>query len=356
MKANPILQRYYLPASKTISCEVVTPMFLGNADQEAEWRAAPFKALFRYWWRVSRPGLPLADLRQEEREIFGGVGYKPGEEAAKSHFSLQIKGDSQSARKENFATNLKIRHPEVSLGGGQIPSLLYLAGMGLLQPDGRVKHSYFPAGTKFELHLHYPRDMEQSLASTLALVKAFGALGARCRNGWGSFQPVKPGAPDDEAQLLDKITQDWKQGFNKDYPNCLGEDEKGPLLWKTRQAAKKWEECLHSLADVYVKVRTSLDVDGQDWPGERHLLGFPVTNHPASRQQGWGAEARHASPLRLFVRRRPEGFVGFILHLPFAHSQKMTLPQQINQLAVWQKVHQHLDNLMDRAGYRDCLV
>ena len=29
-----------------------TPAFLGNADQQAQWRTPPFKALLRQWWRV----------------------------------------------------------------------------------------------------------------------------------------------------------------------------------------------------------------------------------------------------------------------------------------------------------------
>lgn len=29
-----------------------TPAFLGNAEQQAQWRTPPFKALLRQWWRV----------------------------------------------------------------------------------------------------------------------------------------------------------------------------------------------------------------------------------------------------------------------------------------------------------------
>lgn len=36
--------------SYTIS--FTTPAFLGNAEQQAQWRTPPFKALLRQWWRV----------------------------------------------------------------------------------------------------------------------------------------------------------------------------------------------------------------------------------------------------------------------------------------------------------------
>ncbi len=32
--------------------EFLTPAFLGNAEQSGQWRAPPFKALLRQWWRV----------------------------------------------------------------------------------------------------------------------------------------------------------------------------------------------------------------------------------------------------------------------------------------------------------------
>ena len=29
-----------------------TPAFLGNAEQQAQWRTPPFKAMLRQWWRM----------------------------------------------------------------------------------------------------------------------------------------------------------------------------------------------------------------------------------------------------------------------------------------------------------------
>jgi CRISPR-associated protein Cmr1 len=34
----------------------LTPAFLGNAEQSAQWRTPPIKALLRQWWRVVYAG------------------------------------------------------------------------------------------------------------------------------------------------------------------------------------------------------------------------------------------------------------------------------------------------------------
>ena len=53
-----------------------TPAFLGNAEQNAQWRTPPIKALLRQWWRVAYAAdknfaVNLADMRREEGLLFG---------------------------------------------------------------------------------------------------------------------------------------------------------------------------------------------------------------------------------------------------------------------------------------------
>ena len=43
-----------------------TPAFLGNAEQQAQWRTPPIKALIRQWWRVVKAST-LAPLRSARR-------------------------------------------------------------------------------------------------------------------------------------------------------------------------------------------------------------------------------------------------------------------------------------------------
>ncbi len=53
--------------------EVLTPMFLGGANGDAELRAAPLKNAIRYWWRITKGDIPHNDLRNQEQKLFGGV-------------------------------------------------------------------------------------------------------------------------------------------------------------------------------------------------------------------------------------------------------------------------------------------
>ncbi|NJD67383.1 MAG: hypothetical protein FIA90_01710, partial [candidate division NC10 bacterium] len=59
-----------------------TPAFLGNAEQQAQWRTPPFKALLRQWWRVAAArdcAFNHARLREAEARLFGAANDKGGE-------------------------------------------------------------------------------------------------------------------------------------------------------------------------------------------------------------------------------------------------------------------------------------
>lgn len=371
---NNLVSRYYRRKTWSLEAQTLTPLFLGGANQRAEWRAEPFKALLRYWWRLTqRPGKESNYLRQEEARLFGSAGEEEGE-SGQSLVRVQV-NSSSIPMAEDLRSSLIIGHPEVKSQDPrrhqQVEALLYLANMGLLEPTCKVKppRSYFPPGSDFTLNFDCSQGERNELEKALALVQAFGALGSRCRNGWGSFRITSGGLGKDQALgLLHEFTHPWQEGFSQDYPTCLGKDEKGLLLWKTREPRKSWEEAMMDLAKAYVGVRAQtvngigpLDANGKTEPSERHLLGFPLTNHPAEgrTRQGWGKEGRHASPLRFVVRGCPQVFVGFVLHVPHRFSDKMTegiaALQMDRQMAVWEKVHRKLDLLMDRAAYEECL-
>ena len=58
-----------------------TPAFLGNAEQQAQWRTPPFKALLRQWWRVVKApdvGYDHRKLLALENELFGSAGDDSG--------------------------------------------------------------------------------------------------------------------------------------------------------------------------------------------------------------------------------------------------------------------------------------
>ena len=64
---------------QTLSYQVsfATPAFLGNAEQQAQRRTPPFKALLRQWWRVVKApdvGYDHQKLLRLENDLFGSAG------------------------------------------------------------------------------------------------------------------------------------------------------------------------------------------------------------------------------------------------------------------------------------------
>jgi CRISPR-associated protein Cmr1 len=355
------LDRYCRRKRIKLRCTVITPMFLGNADQAAEWRAAPFKSLLRYWWRVTQKDVSSdRQLREREGSLFGCAGESVSNESGKSLVTTAIFSEEKWSR-ERLKYNETVEHPETDRRN--IDPLLYLGGMGILQTNGDPKHSYFPVNSKFDWEINYPASHESSLDNVLALVCSFGTIGSRCRNGWGSFQLHSEEGELASPSILSGLECDWRQSFVYDYPHCLGHDGEGSLLWKTTKAHADWKAAMHELADAYISVRAravanieKLDPGGSNNASERHLLGIPLTHHNA-----WSNQARHASPLRFVLRRQPDGHRGFILHLPHGFSQKMAkqYPKLSveYQISVWEKVHNKFDKIpgLERAQYKDCI-
>ena len=332
------ISRFYGRERMELDCEILTPMFLGGADQNAELRAASFKGLLRYWWRIAS-GFRFhsaADLYSEEARLFGSSD----EGCGKSRITVEVvPGDNLARSKNGFNNPGNINHSEVR--GSRVNPLNYLAGMGLIHFRRGVLHSYFQPSGHFNLVITaQPKGVE----ALLPLFKAFAAAGGRSRNGWGSLDVSFEKGLFNASAVLPAVIKPFDEAFEFDYPHCLGKDSKGLLLWKTRSVTQSWEDCLRDLANIYVKTRLCLNLSPQGRQ-ERHLLGYPVTNHKVEK---WN---RHASALRLLVRKTESGsYRGYILHVPHLFSRKMWPESKVQQQKnIWRKVHSQLDGLMPRA-------
>lgn len=343
------IARFYKREKLELDCEIITPMFLGNASQEAELRAAPFKGLLRYWWRVAEGGKYATPekLLAAENALFGSPDEKTG---GKSQVVVEVTAISNMmAKKDNFQNPGLVDHPECERSNKKTNPLNYLAGMGLIHYRDGISHDYFPPTGKFRLTITCSPVASSSVQATLLLLDAFGAIGSRNRNGWGCF------GRGNTLSLAGCSFRNFLDAFDRDYPHCLGKDSQGPLLWQTdREAYASWPECMKALAEVYISIRAGNESKGipklnvtTGNPPERHLLGYPVTNHPIATKN-WGNQGRHGSALRLIVRKDPDGHRGYILHLPHLFSKEMWPGGKEQQIAIWQKVHNRLDTLCQR--------
>lgn len=344
--------RYYKRSCRVLPAQVVTPLFLGAASQNAEWRAAPFKALLRKWWRITQgPEISWQQLKEKEGRIFG----QAADEACSGKSLVTVTVASADRPVTHPMPNgRKVIHPEMKAkgGSGAVSPLLYLAGMGQMTPSGEVKHSYFDVGAGFDLTIDYPDSSGADFERVLTLIQAFGTIGGRARNAWGSFVFTNFDCGHGEA-CLEQCTGTWTDGLAHDYPTMLGRDETGPLVWLSEPCAA-WHEAMRELAAAYIAVRAGTvgTLTKLDPNRERPLLGIPLTHHPVA-----GAN-RHASPLLFKVSRNGAGkHIGLILHLPHLHSQAQAVlrGERKAQIDVWRRVHQKLDaqGSFHRATYKE---
>lgn len=330
-----LITRFHDTETLQVSVEFLTPTFLGGADQNAELRAAPFKNLLRQWWRVAVGSQypNHKEMLKAEGDLFGSV--LDDSKASASRVRLDLQDTGINIVSEKLDSLGKTKHPEVT---NPVSNALYL-GYGPVSTHG-VK-TYIASGSKAELTLCLPKNCVPELLLVLAYIDAFGTLGSRCRNGWGSL--ALSGDDFNRESWINFNAKDWHELVNgtRQYPTHLGKDDKGLLCWELKLPPKDWQAGMKALAEIYMKLRTSINI-APNGLQKRHILGYPVTHHNVPN---WGGgTGRMPSQLRLMVKRNEENhLVGRILHLPH-RLPKQWEPQRLGQeTAVWQAIHQGLD-------------
>jgi CRISPR-associated protein Cmr1 len=361
---------------ETLECTVrfTTPAFLGGADQGAQWRTPPFKALLRQWWRVAECGgkkPDLANLRQREGELFGRAADQ-GTTASRVRLRLgdwQGGGVPAGAWK---ATTGKVKHPEAERANYQVDAALYL-GYGPLDAHKEKGHvlkrpSALANGQPRSWKIGVPDAEAARFREVLRLCHAFGALGSRCRNGWGSlhfergglgqaelaalFDPARPAGRD----WLRLYARNWKDALDADWCHSLGKDQKGLLVWRAGEVEQRWEDVLKALAQVKIAFRTQFHFQGGGPHAalcHRQVLAYPITNHALGV---WGKDARNANQVVFKVLPVNGGYAGLVAHLPHGLPRPLlerlpgANPNEVREIeqAVWPKVHKMLDQHLTR--------
>ena len=215
---------------------IVTPMFLGGADREAERiRGSSFKGALAFWWRafhfgrfVSQAGgngddknigQALAGMRNREQALFGSSDKGQGV------FLLRI-----------VPTRLNIA-AEGEILAGQEVGMRYL-GYGAMVAfgprAGSLERSCIREGQEFTVELLFrpdaaDRDMGE-IAMALKLLGLLGGLGGRVRRGFGSLA----------LQSLEGAGQDWqapadRKAYEGELKRLFGGDHAG-----LRQSGRNW--------------------------------------------------------------------------------------------------------------------
>lgn len=334
----------------------VTPAFLGNADQQAQWRTPPIKALLRQWWRVAyaaerRFAVRTDELRREEGLLFGHAWLE------NDHFERGGRQVATAARKSQVRIRLDrwdagkltrwqalptVSHPEVQRPVG---SDLYLGYGPISLPRGAQQptlkgNAAIQAEESATLSIAAPEAQALLIERALWLMDCYGTLGGRSRNGWGSFMltPI-----DDTPALQGALPgRDWRDCLGRDWPHAIGKDDQGALIWQT-QAFDDWKAVMKRLAELKIGLRTQFKFQTEkdaSHPEERHWLSYPVTNHSV---RPWGNNARLPNTLRFKVRPTAGGkLMGVIFHVPHLPPHGFG-PDRAAIEKVWQQVHSFLD-------------
>ncbi|OIN90621.1 MAG: hypothetical protein AUJ20_14165 [Comamonadaceae bacterium CG1_02_60_18] len=353
---------------QTLSYQVSfnTPAFLGNAEQQGQWRTPPFKALLRQWWRVVKApdvGYDHRRLLQLENALFGSAADDSGDGQGRSGRSkVQLRLSAWDAgTMHGVPKGEMVKHDEAP--SKQVGANLYL-GYG---PIGGsvVRTAINPKISPLTLKLRFPAEFESEIRCAMQLAHWFGTVGSRSRNGFGAVHFEGDGllpAKDIKTDALSKlgVLLVTSRCLHREWPHAIGMDEAGtPTIWRLLKPEGnkldgfgRWEDVMLGLAQIKIAVRTAPYFKfqgggpaGHDKPQPRHLLSYPSGN--SHSVNGWGKDGRMANQVRFKVHRRLDGkFMAVIVHLPcalpdkLAHAVKGAIPDQEN---VWSEVHRLLD-------------
>jgi CRISPR-associated protein Cmr1 len=337
------------------------PAFLGNAEQNGQWRTPPFKTLLRQWWRVAYAAdngfaVDVKRMREAEGRLFGAAA----DAGASNKSQIRIRLDQWDiGRLKRWEPIQKVWHPEVGQNGMHVGSDLYL-GYGPLTFKGGATAlkdkagAAIQAGESATLQIALtPSAGDQEakrIAKALTLINLYGTLGGRSRNGWGSFILESRDSASALPPLDASVLRLWKDALKLDWPHAIGRDQAGALVWEM-EALPDWKTAMRRLAEIKINLRRQFKfAPGSARSQERHWLSYPVTHHPVG---AWDHEHLRL-PNSLRFKLRPNGrdrtkLHGIIFHVPCLPPRKFTPDRYLRVIEqVWQQVHQFLDDPVQR--------
>lgn len=215
----------------TFTCEVITPMFLAGADGTTpELRPASIKGALRFWWRAMNGHLVEEDgdltlLKTREAEIFGGSGEGQG----RSKILIRV-----------------------------IPNKIHIKKFGRI--DSKIKYlaygaeerSFINVGSTFTINITVNEGNNERANSLLNVIKTafsllvyFGGIGAKSRNGFGSFTSTNILPFDEVKNNIEEISEDYLNIPYTSFNNTC------QLYLLNKDNIDSWEGAIEALADLY---------------------------------------------------------------------------------------------------------
>ncbi|MCX8082700.1 MAG: type III-B CRISPR module RAMP protein Cmr1 [bacterium] len=337
---------------KTLKCEVevITPMFLGGADgRTAELRAPSIKGLLRFWWRAINNSDNLQQLKEKEDKIFGSS------DAGKSSFSIKLLYDSINPSKNSLPSHLiDVKSGKKSF---KINILEYLS-YGCCEYNKNIRRNeviseYFVPNTRFIiLFLYNNIDKFKDVLKSLYYLNAFGGLGAKSRNGFGSFRVLNREIFKPIGEEYIKNVIPTKDILNKMINNRNTTDylsfANGLRLFKAKNIFDSWDKSLAEIGKIYREAR--LNLEGSHIYMKRQYIGAPL-NTPTRNNPNGGFKSfleRHAKPYFLKVIKEDDNkFSAYILFLPSNYCASMTEDRDGKKLSDWIQKNKEFEQICE---------
>jgi CRISPR-associated protein Cmr1 len=333
--------------SITFHCEVITPMFIGNAmPGEAELRPSTIKGALRFWWRAMNGSLPIEDrdangnpqncLRTTEAEIFGSADEKIG----RSKFSIttsQLTSTNtpfdpdpviqRKINKERDAAGNMIRYENRSAS-----ILKYLAFGKVVGNDFSY---YLKEGLPFSIEIGFSNPMHYNeIEKSLVVCSIFGGFGGKNRNGFGRFKILQKNNQPFVYPKIETIFRAYRlDNFKaKLLPNSYTSFSSKMRLFKVAKSELNYNQILFELGKRYLGARvnywdhsakTTNGIEEERKYFKRPYLGSPVLAGRIEKKPAVsGVSApitRHAKTHFWGINKENGQFFGYILFLPYKY-------------------------------------
>ncbi len=344
---------------------IVTPMFIGDANQEATCIRPPsFKGALRFWWRALNWGRfyqqkssneteALKALYEEEVRLFGGSAEKGGQGC----FLLSVQSKQFNLTKapkvhDSFSSKAAARY----LGYGLM--VAYGRNDGTTK-NGQLERGCINENQPFTVKLVFRDKIEDSIVVALKALGLLGGLGSRSRHGMGSItlealkiDDQEPWACPSTVEKYDEVVKGLFLSANGDVkPASVTTEPPFTAFWKKsridrllcknscyevldkfgeamlmyrswgkngRVLGQHHEKRFEDDHDWYIKFNNGWRDSHSDFHPERVAFGLPHNYHkPPQHHVTPENHERRSSPLFFHIHRLSSGsFLGVSIYMP----------------------------------------
>lgn len=284
----------------TFDCEVLTPMFLGGANQQSELREASVRGFLRFWWRAafSKEKEEPEELQNREAELFGGTVEKQGQSSVQIRI---IKKDLQIA--SDLWTDLSVKRPGFNkdqrrqTGENQGIGFLYYSKA----PTKDKKFEFIKPQSTFEVQMTALNHEDLKLvAEVFYLGSKLGGLGSRSRRTAGSFMVKSVNVSGSSDITLGSFESFYKEqlaflknqnGSRLEHSNLLG-----ARVFESIATFETWDAAVNELGSQYEKFR---------FQNRKNIYLTPVLGAPVmhNRNQAFVASYNESGEYKTRERR-----------------------------------------------------